>query len=168
MKKKKDHFDKLVKKAEKQLKKDAGASAICPICGQDMASAEGCATGKINDTEERCPDCGALPGRYHHAYCEANVNDHDTDEAGDGLTFLCEVITKEFNDAVEMMDAGNAEPKEEEARVVEAISKSLGTTCTEETPILFMIRGFYWGFSRGFDFAARMKKAGKAKRKGKK
>lgn len=62
----------------------------CEICGREMLSAEGCSVGEIHiggkvykrskvgdswfDAElregDRCHDCGALHGHYHHWGCD--------------------------------------------------------------------------------------------------
>lgn len=67
--------------------------AKCKVCGKEMLTADGCSVKDvhINDkvfkrikygSEEdfsgihfaiqnkRCPDCGALPGNYHHFGCD--------------------------------------------------------------------------------------------------
>lgn len=64
--------------------------AICKFCNQDMTTADGCVhvpiihkgkaydpikVGEGNDwganaPGERCPDCGALYGHYHHIHCD--------------------------------------------------------------------------------------------------
>ena len=67
--------------------------AICKTCGREMTKSVGCKLnyyeiktdgvfkkykrikyGDINDlhpsTRERCPDCGAKIGHYHHPFCD--------------------------------------------------------------------------------------------------
>lgn len=62
--------------------------AICKACGQEMLEAEGCALGylamedgtlvereRVGDEGwvepgQRCGDCGALYGFYHHPECD--------------------------------------------------------------------------------------------------
>jgi len=59
---------------------------ICEDCGQEMSAADGCnvshvlVAGKLyeripyggygEDASERCPDCGATEGNYHHYGCD--------------------------------------------------------------------------------------------------
>jgi len=60
--------------------------AICEICGKDMKLVKGCVESEIEiggkwykrlknpihedvDPNERCHDCGAEPGHYHHLDC---------------------------------------------------------------------------------------------------
>jgi len=66
--------------------------AVCEVCKREMLTAEGCGVGKIhidgkvyerikcgaeNDFDpnmedgERCHDCGATRGHYHHWGCDA-------------------------------------------------------------------------------------------------
>ena len=64
--------------------------AVCKYCGQDMLTADGCVCVSIehdgkhyepikvgergdwgaSSPEERCPDCGAKYGHYHHLGCD--------------------------------------------------------------------------------------------------
>lgn len=66
--------------------------SICKLCGQEMLEANGCTCGKIRynekiydrirfgeefdmyagavSEEERCPDCGAKAGEFHHFGCD--------------------------------------------------------------------------------------------------
>lgn len=62
--------------------------AICEYCEQEMLKADGCTFGKLRTKDgslyqrykvgdegwiyegERCPDCGALYGHYHHFGCD--------------------------------------------------------------------------------------------------
>ena len=46
--------------------------AKCEICGREMTTADGCSVSKVFMEEgERCHDCGALVGHYHHWGCDA-------------------------------------------------------------------------------------------------
>lgn len=66
--------------------------AVCKLCGQEMLTADGCTVGKVYvdgvpyerikcgdpkdfDPEmeegERCHDCNAMVGQYHHFGCDA-------------------------------------------------------------------------------------------------
>ena len=57
----------------------------CELCGQEMKTADGCIDNKIieyadgtklpaipreDDGPERCHDCGAKAGHFHHADCD--------------------------------------------------------------------------------------------------
>lgn len=61
--------------------------AVCPVCRQEMLTAKGCKKNEIfykrkfydpirfgddgwGSPGERCPDCGALYGNYHHPGCD--------------------------------------------------------------------------------------------------
>ncbi len=65
----------------------AQGGAECKVCGKRMLIADGCdcttieCNGVLYErikygdeeyewTDERCHDCGALPGHYHHANCD--------------------------------------------------------------------------------------------------
>ena len=78
-----------------------GRGAVCQMCGQDMLASAGCTwegilirdvryrrvkygaeTGwPVSDEAQRCPDCGALLGHYHHFGC-------DIERAPDGVSQL--------------------------------------------------------------------------------
>ena len=61
--------------------------AKCDICGKEMTTANGCSlkmifiNGKryiriphgVYGETERCNDCGAKPGRYHHLGCDNEI-----------------------------------------------------------------------------------------------
>ena len=61
--------------------------AKCEICGREMIKAKGCSVAKVHcnnkfyrrqrcgdegwvEPGERCPDCGAMYGHYHHWGCD--------------------------------------------------------------------------------------------------
>lgn len=75
-----------------KVDEETSKSSVCKICGLDMKSSEGCTVSKIsydgasyprikvgdrNDTlsviegSDRCHDCGALKGHYHHWKCNS-------------------------------------------------------------------------------------------------
>jgi hypothetical protein len=89
--------------------------AICRTCEREMNEAEGCIllpiptedgmlnpipygselhpvhdTRNADGTNRRCGDCGALPGNYHHTYC-------DIEECPrcHGQLFSCDCIVEE-------------------------------------------------------------------------
>lgn len=65
----------------------AAGGTACRACGQRMLKADGCTwthvqcgsryyrrirygVGGMANSGERCPDCGARPGHYHHVECD--------------------------------------------------------------------------------------------------
>ena len=78
-------YDKKHKNTEHK-KKGISMEEICEICGKHIKRVDGCVESEVElnnqwykrlkepihevAPNERCPDCGAEPGHYHHWDCE--------------------------------------------------------------------------------------------------
>lgn len=61
--------------------------AKCEYCRQDVVKSNGCSIGRMSDNswgmhprvlhrsddDQRCPDCNAMPGHFHHQGCTEEV-----------------------------------------------------------------------------------------------
>lgn len=80
--------------------------AVCEFCGQEMLTAKGCIVKKVYcdgkaydrlrvgdegeyEYGERCTDCGALYGHYHHWGCD---NEHCPACGGQMLGCACKEV----------------------------------------------------------------------------